>query len=71
MANTPAPIRHSGRCWLFSFLGPLKRNGRHRNKYSHTTLALLAAAVLLTILGPLLFAQGSPRVTGVDPSSGK
>jgi hypothetical protein len=71
MANTPAPSRHSGRCWLFSFLGPLKRNGRHRNKYIHTTLALLAAAALLTILGPLLFAQGSPRVTGVDPSSGK
>lgn len=71
MANTPAPSRHSGRCWLFSFLGPLERNGHHRNKYIHTTLALLAAAALLTILGPLLFAQGSPRVPGVDPASGK
>lgn len=37
----------------------------------HTTLALLVAAALLTLLGPLLFAQGSPLVTGVDPSSGK
>ena len=37
----------------------------------HTTLALLVAAALLTLLGPLLFAQGSPRVTDVDPSSGK
>jgi hypothetical protein len=37
----------------------------------HTTLALLVAAALLTFLGPLLFAQGSPQVTGVDPSSGK
>ena len=37
----------------------------------HTTLALLVAVALLTLLGPLLFAQGSPLVTGVDPSSGK
>ena len=60
------------RLWLpISFLSPLERNGRHRNKYIHTTLALLAAAALLTLLGLLLFAQGSPRVTGVDPSSGK
>jgi hypothetical protein len=50
---------------------PLERNGRHRNKYIHTTLALLAASALLTLLGLLPFAQGSPRVTGVDPSSGK
>ena len=71
MADTPAPSRHSGRCRNLSFLGPLERNGRHRNKYIHTTLALLAAAALLTLLGPLLFAQGLPQVTGVDPSSGK
>ena len=37
----------------------------------HTTLALLVAAALLTLLGPLLLAQGSPLVTDVDPSSGK
>ena len=37
----------------------------------HATLALLVAAALLTFLGPLLFAQGSPQVTGVDPSAGK
>ncbi len=37
----------------------------------YTTLALLAAAALLMLLGPLLFAQRSPLVTGVDPSSGK
>ena len=71
MADAPAPSRHSGRCWLLSFLGPLERNGRLRNKYIHTALALLAAAALLTFLGPLLFAQGLPRVMGVDPSSGK
>jgi hypothetical protein len=39
--------------------------------YYHTALTLLFAAALLTLLGPLLFAQGSPLVTGVDPSSGK
>ena len=50
---------------------PLERNGRHRNKYIQTTLAFLATAALLTLLGSLLFAQGSPQVTGVDPSSGK
>jgi hypothetical protein len=50
---------------------PSERNGRHHNKYIQTTLALLAAAALLTLLGPLLFAQGSPQVTAVDPSSGK
>ena len=37
----------------------------------HTTLALLVVTALLTLLGPLLFAQGSPLVTAVDPSSGK
>ena len=37
----------------------------------HTTLALLVAATLLTLLVQLLFAQGSPLVTAVDPSSGK
>ena len=50
---------------------PWERNGRHRNKYIQTILALLATAALLTLLGPSLFAQGSPQVTGVDPSSGK
>jgi hypothetical protein len=50
---------------------PLERNGRHRNKYIQTTLAFLTTAALLMLLGPLLFAQGSPQVTGVDPSSGK
>jgi len=49
----------------------LERNGRHRNKFIRTTLALLGAAALLTLLGPLLFAQRGSRVTGVDPSSGK
>jgi len=37
-------------------------------RYTHGRLGLLAAAVLLA---PLAFAQGSPRVTGIDPSSAK
>ena len=36
----------------------------------YLTLVLLLAAALLT-LGLLLFAQGAPLVTAVDPSSGK
>ena len=32
---------------------------------------LQVTAALLTLLVPLLFAQGAPRVTDVDPSSGR
>jgi len=41
-----------------------------RRSTKYLTLALLLAAALLT-LGLLLFAQGTPLVTAVDPSSGK
>jgi hypothetical protein len=41
-----------------------------RRSTKYLTLALLLAAALLT-LGLLLFAQGAPLVTAVDPSSGK
>ena len=47
----------------------MKMAARRSTKY--LTSALLLAAALLTLLGPLLFAQGSPLVTAVDPSSGK
>jgi IPT/TIG domain len=46
----------------------MKMAARHSTKY--LTSALLLAAALLT-LGLLLFAQGAPLVTAVDPSSGK
>src|SRR4029077_14428860 len=46
----------------------MKMAARRSTKY--LTSALLLAAALLT-LGLLLFAQGSPLVTAVDPSSGK
>ncbi len=41
-----------------------------RRSTKYPRLALLLAAALLT-LGLLLFAQGAPLVTAVDPSSGK
>jgi hypothetical protein len=41
-----------------------------RRSTKYLTLALLLAVALLT-LGLLLFAQGTPLVTAVDPSSGK
>src|ERR1700746_1219158 len=41
-----------------------------RRSTKYLTSALLLAAALLT-LGLLLFAQGAPLVTAVDPSSGK
>ena len=41
-----------------------------RRSTKYLTLTLLVAAALLT-LGLLLFAQGTPLVTAVDPSSGK
>jgi len=46
----------------------MKMAARRSTKY--LTSALLLAAALLT-LGLLLFAQGAPLVTAVDPSSGK
>jgi hypothetical protein len=42
--------------------------GRGHSKNPGRRLWLLAAAVLLA---PLVFAQGAPRVTGIDPTSGK
>ncbi|MBZ5697758.1 MAG: IPT/TIG domain-containing protein [Acidobacteriia bacterium] len=40
---------------------------RYRNKVARRRLTFLAAV----LLAPLIFAQGSPQVTGVEPSSGK
>ena len=42
--------------------------GRYRSKDTHRRLGLLAAALLLAAL---VFAQGTPRVTSAEPSSGK
>jgi IPT/TIG domain-containing protein len=40
----------------------------HRNSNARTRLVLLAAIVFLA---PLIFAQSTPQVTGVEPPSGK
>jgi hypothetical protein len=40
----------------------------HRNSNARTRLVLLAAVVFLA---PLIFAQSTPQVTGVEPPSGK
>jgi hypothetical protein len=44
------------------------KNGLHRTEHLPRKLAILVVAALLA---PLVIAQGAPRVTGVDPSSGK
>lgn len=59
---------HIARSRLLSVFGEWEERGRYRRGNPHRRLWLLVAAVLLA---PLVFAQGSPRVTGVDPSFGK
>ncbi len=55
MANTPAPVDLEG-----------------RTKFARVSLALLATALLLVLPARTLVAQGTtPRVTAVDPPSGK
>lgn len=71
MADAPAPSRHSGRCRLFSSLTPPERNGRDGTKHIRMLVAIVAGAALLALLSPSLFSQGAPRVTSVDPASGK
>ena len=63
-----APGSHLGSCGLLSLHGESEGKGRYRSKDARKRLGLLAAALLLA---PLVFAQGTPRVTGVEPSSGK
>jgi len=61
MTYTPAPSRHSARAVE-------EKSGRRKHV---ARFALLAAAALLMLSAPPLFAQNSPSVTSVDPSSGK
>jgi IPT/TIG domain len=63
-----APDSYLGSCGLLSLYGEGEGKGRYRSKDTHWRLELLAVALLLA---PLVFAQGTPRVTGVEPSSGK
>jgi len=66
MANAPSSYLVP---WGLLYLtGAVQGKGYNRSKDTHGRLGLLAATVLLA---SLVFAQGSPGVTGVDPSSGK
>jgi hypothetical protein len=63
-----APARESGRQ---DFPFPVNSESRktcYRAKTRYARFVFLAAVILLS---PLIFAQGNPQVTGVDPASGK
>jgi hypothetical protein len=59
---------HLGSCALLSLHGVGEGRGRYPSRDRHRRSGLLAVALLLA---PLVFAQGTPQVTGVEPSSGK
>jgi hypothetical protein len=63
-----APDSYLGSCGLLSLHCEGEGKGRHWSKDAHWRLGLLAAALLLAAL---VFAQGPPRVTGVEPSAAK
>ena len=62
------PDGHLGAGGIFSLLRAGGKAGCYRNKRAVVTLWLLAATVLLA---PLVFGQAAPRVTGIEPLSGK
>jgi hypothetical protein len=66
MAKTPGT--YVGSCGLLSLHCESEEKWSYRSKGTHRRLGLLAAEVLLAAL---VFAQGTPRVTSVEPSSGK
>ena len=59
---------HSVPRGLLSMFGAWETQARCYRRKLERRLCLLAAAILLAPLG---FAQGAPKVTGVDPSAGK
>lgn len=63
-----APGSYLGSCGLLSLHGESEGKERYRSTDAQRKLGLLAAALLLA---PLVFGQGMPRVTGIEPSSGK
>ena len=65
MANTPASdLSHNE---FLSLPGTKEGKGRYRNKNTRRRLMFLAAV----LLAPLIFAQGVPQLTAIEPSSGK
>jgi hypothetical protein len=67
MANGASP--HSGPSAPFSFEVNRGRRGSSHSTAIRRQLCWFLAAI--TLLAPLVFAQTSPHVTAVDPSSGK
>ena len=65
MANTPA--NDLGHNEFLPLPGTKEGKRRYGNKVARRRLTFLAAV----LLAPLIFAQSTPQVTGVDPSSGK
>jgi len=66
MAN--APSKHASHFrWLSSF-GARDESGRYRRRGNHRRWGF---PLLLLLLVPLVFAQSSPRVTALEPTSGK
>ena len=66
MANILASGRDPGGILSFPKSGKEKLNQRNGN--ARTRLMILAAVVFLA---PLIFAQSTPQITGVEPPSGK
>src|ERR1700692_3740014 len=66
MANVSA--RGCGPCGILSLADASEERQLRRNRNPRTRLVLVAAMV---ILAPLIFAQSTPQVTGVEPQSGK
>jgi hypothetical protein len=64
---TTIPASHSGHCGPSSSHAR-KRVGRLRRQTTPAIILVLGAAL---VLSTLVFAQGQPKVTGVDPQSGK
>jgi len=65
MANNP--VNNLGYTEFLILPGTKEGKRRCRNKVTLRGLTFLAAV----LLAPLIFAQSTPQVTGVDPSSGK
>jgi hypothetical protein len=66
MANVSA--RDCGPSGTLRLPDATDRKHLQRNRNTRTRLVLLAAVVFLS---PLIFAQSTPQVTGVEPPSGK
>lgn len=65
---TKVPASHSGLRTLPAAGGARKASSRFRDRWIHVSLGILLGVAFAASLG---FAQGGPKVTGVDPATGK